>query len=62
TQIAVPLIFGGLGSAYGVLPVFWADGGFLLAAGFMSLAERRVAERAREEPAAVVSEQQEEDL
>ena len=62
TQIAVPLIFGGLGSAYGVLPVFWADGAFLLAAGFMSLAERRVAARAREEPAAVVSEQQEENL
>jgi predicted MFS family arabinose efflux permease len=41
TQIAVPVIFGGLGSAFGVLPVFWANGAFLLAGGAMSLAERR---------------------
>ncbi len=43
TQIAVPLVFGGLGSAFGLLPVFWANGAFLLAGGAMSLAERRIA-------------------
>jgi predicted MFS family arabinose efflux permease len=53
TQIAVPLIFGGLGSAFGLLPVFWADGAFLLAGGFISLAERRVSARNREEPVVV---------
>ena len=42
TQIAVPVIFGGLGSAFGVVPVFWANGAFLLAGGVMSLAERRL--------------------
>lgn len=43
TQIAVPVIFGGLGSAFGLIPVFWANGAFLLAGGLVSLAERRVA-------------------
>jgi len=43
TQIAVPVIFGGMGSAFGLLPVFWANGAFLLAGGVMSLAERRFA-------------------
>jgi MFS family permease len=43
TQIAVPVIFGGLGSAFGLVPVFWANGAFLLAGGVVSLAERRVA-------------------
>ena len=43
TQIAVPLVFGGLGSAFGLIPVFWANGAFLLAGGMVSLAERRVA-------------------
>jgi MFS family permease len=59
TQIAVPLIFGGLGSAFGLVPVFWANGAFLLAGGFVSLAERRVA--AGRDAAAAVAEQQEED-
>jgi len=59
TQIAVPLVFGGLGSAVGLLAVFWANGAFLLAGGFVSLAERRVA--SRRNAAAVVAEQQEED-
>ena len=59
TQIAVPLVFGGLGSAVGLLAVFWANGAFLLAGGFVSLAERRVA--SRRDPAAAVAEQQEED-
>ncbi len=59
TQIAVPIVFGGLGSAFGLIPVFWANGAFLLAGGFVSLAERRVS--ARRDAAAVISEQQEED-
>ena len=46
TQIAVPLVFGGIGSAFGLFPVFWANGAFLLAGGFVSLAERRVSDRA----------------
>ncbi|HSN20642.1 MAG TPA: MFS transporter [Usitatibacter sp.] len=41
TQIAVPVVFGGLGSVFGLLPVFWANGAFLLAGGFLSLAERQ---------------------
>ena len=59
TQIAVPLVFGGLGSAAGLLAVFWANGAFLLAGGFVSLAERRIA--SRRDPAAAVAEQEEED-
>ena len=59
TQIAVPIVFGALGSAFGLIPVFWANGAFLLAGGFVSLAERRVS--ARRDAAAVISEQKEED-
>ena len=59
TQIAVPLVFGGLGSAFGLLPVFWANGAFLLAGGFVSLAERRVS--SQRDAAAAIAEQQEED-
>jgi MFS family permease len=59
TQIAVPVIFGGIGSAFGLVPVFWANGAFLLAGGFVSLAERTFA--ARKDAAAVITEQQEED-
>jgi hypothetical protein len=58
TQIAVPVIFGGLGSAFGLIPVFWANGAFLLAGGVVSLAEQRFAARM---PVAVISEQEEED-
>jgi predicted MFS family arabinose efflux permease len=36
TQIAVPLIFGGIGSAFGVPPVFWANAAFLLIGGVIS--------------------------
>ena len=43
TQIAVPLAFGALGSAFGLLPVFFAIGAFLLAGGIISLAEGKVA-------------------
>jgi predicted MFS family arabinose efflux permease len=49
TQIAVPLTFGAIGSAFGLLPVFWANGVFLLAGGFVSLAERRSNKRSEEE-------------
>jgi MFS family permease len=46
-HIAVPMIFGTLGSALGVAPVFWANAGILAAGGIVSararaaLAERR---------------------
>ena len=60
TQIAVPLLFGGLGSAFGLYPVFWANGAFLLAGGMISLAERR-ANAATVNAAAVVAEQREEE-
>ena len=30
TQILVPVMFGSLGSAFGILPIFWASGGLLL--------------------------------
>ncbi len=43
TQIVVPLAFGAMGSAFGLIPVFWANGAFLLAGGFLSLAERKMA-------------------
>jgi hypothetical protein len=59
TQIAVPLAFGALGTAFGLFPVFWANGAFLLAGGFVSLAERRVA--GQRDAAAAIAEQQEED-
>jgi MFS family permease len=59
TQIAVPLVFGGLGSAAGLVAVFWANGAFLLAGGFVSLAERRIA--SRKDATAAIAEQQEED-
>ena len=59
TQIAVPIVFGGLGSAFGLFPVFWANGAFLLAGGFVSLAERKIS--ARRDAAAVITEQKEED-
>jgi MFS family permease len=64
TQILVPVVFGGIGSAFGLIPVFWANGAFLLVGGFVSLAERRVAARshaARADAAALISQQQEED-
>ena len=59
TQIAVPVVFGGIGSTFGLLPVFWANGAFLLAGGVVSLAERRVSSRG--DGAAVITEQEEED-
>jgi MFS family permease len=59
TQIVVPLAFGGLGSAFGLLPVFWANGAFLLAGGVISLAERRVS-AARNATAALAERQEDE--
>ena len=59
TQIVVPLAFGALGSAFGLLPVFWANGVFLLAGGVVSLAERRVS--ATKNATAAVAEENEED-
>jgi MFS family permease len=59
TQIVVPVVFGGIGSAFGLWPVFWANGAFLLAGGVVSLAERRVS--SRRDPAAAITEQEEED-
>jgi MFS family permease len=47
TQIAVPIVFGSLGSAFGLIPVFWANGAFLLAGGILAIAERRVGAVAR---------------
>jgi MFS family permease len=41
TQMAVPLAFGAMGTAFGLVPVFWANGAFLLTGGVLSLAERR---------------------
>jgi MFS family permease len=68
TQIVVPLAFGAMGSAFGLIPVFWANGAFLLTGGFLSLAERKIsaarsaaADRAREAPAEVIKQQHEED-
>jgi MFS family permease len=40
TQIAVPLLFGGLGAAMGSVPVFLATGAFLFVAGLLSLKSR----------------------
>jgi MFS family permease len=59
TQIVVPLAFGALGSAFGLLPVFWANGAFLLAGGVVSLAERRVS-AARNATAALAEQQEDE--
>ena len=59
TQIVVPLAFGAMGTAFGLIPVFWANGAFLLTGGFLSLAERKIS--AARDAAAAVAEQQEED-
>ena len=37
TQIAIPLVFGGIGSVFGLAPVFWANAAFLLAGGVLSV-------------------------
>lgn len=60
TQIIVPLAFGAMGSAFGLLPVFFANGAFLLTGGVISFAEGKVT-AARRNAAAALAEQQEED-
>ena len=37
TQISIPLVFGGIGTVFGLAPVFWANAAFLLAGGIVSL-------------------------
>lgn len=59
TQIAVPVVFGGLGSAFGLVPVFWANGAFLLVGGVLSLAERRATGARRSAPTIVAAPQEE---
>ncbi|HET6264572.1 MAG TPA: hypothetical protein VFD95_06935, partial [Usitatibacter sp.] len=59
TQIVVPLAFGAMGSAFGLVPVFWANGAFLLTGGFLSLAEHKIS--AARNAAAAIAEQEEED-
>ena len=41
TQLAIPLLFGTLGSAFGVFPVFWANAVFLTASGALCLRSER---------------------
>jgi len=50
TQMAVPLAFGAMGTAFGLVPVFWANGAFLLTGGVISLAERRLSRNKEERP------------
>ena len=48
TQIAIPLVFGGIGAVFGLAPVFWANAAFLFTGGILSVKELRTfgAERA----------------
>jgi MFS family permease len=41
TQIVVPLVFGALGNAFGILPIFWASGGLLLWGAYHNNATRK---------------------
>ncbi len=41
TQIGVPLVFGTMSAALGVLPVFWAAAAFLIGGGLISTVSRR---------------------
>jgi MFS family permease len=50
TQIMVPLVFGSLGSAFGILPIFWASALLLLGGGYNNA---RHDERADTTPAMV---------
>ena len=60
TQILVPLAFGAMGSAFGLIPVFFANGAFLLTGGVISFAEGRVT-AARNAAAALAEQQEKED-
>ncbi len=41
TQIAIPLVFGGIGTLFGLAPVFWANAAFLFAGGIVSVKDLR---------------------
>jgi MFS family permease len=41
TQIAIPIVFGGIGTVFGLSPVFWANAAFLFAGGALSVRESR---------------------
>jgi predicted MFS family arabinose efflux permease len=41
TQIAIPLVFGGIGTVFGLAPVFWANAAFLFAGGMLSVKDLR---------------------
>jgi len=40
TQIAIPVVFGGIGTLFGLAPVFWANAAFLFAGGVLSVRDR----------------------
>ena len=50
TQISIPLVFGGIGAVFGLIPVFWANAAFLLAGGAVSLKDLRKFKRDRAAP------------
>jgi len=50
TQIAIPLVFGGIGTVFGLAPVFWANAAFLLAGGVVSLKDLRSFSRDEAQP------------
>ena len=37
TQISIPIVFGGMGTLFGLPPVFWANAAFLFAGGMLSV-------------------------
>jgi MFS family permease len=41
TQISIPIVFGGIGTVFGLAPVFWANAAFLFAGGALSVRESR---------------------
>lgn len=41
TQVAVPLVFGSIGTAFGIFPVFWANAAFLLVGGALMARQRK---------------------
>ena len=44
TQILVPLVFGSLGSAFGILPIFWTSAALLLAGSFNNACHEKSAD------------------
>jgi sugar phosphate permease len=49
-QIAIPLVFGGIGAVFGLAPVFWANAAFLFAGGAVSVKDLRSFSRERTVP------------